>query len=201
MTWCSATRRSSTRSRSWGWPCVPAATLAPAPRVVSTDTRRRRRRRRRLPCALRRTRTRTRSRKRSERRACCGESGPVPHAPRPALRLELTAAAARHPDKSPGQSAERCGELSEPVPCEDPAEEMFIRISKANDACARPAPLCPRTPRALKAAFCLRRLTDPEIRENYEKYGHPVCSLWRGNGAWVLSLTSAGRLRRMGDRP
>ena len=97
--------------------------------------------------------------------------------------------------------AERCGELSEPVPCEDPAEEMFIRISKANDACARPAPLCPRTPRALKAAFCLRRLTDPEIRENYEKYGHPVCSLLRGNGAWVLSLTSAGRLRRMGDRP
>ena len=43
----------------------------------------------------------------------------------------------------------------------------------------------PAHPARVDAAFCLRRLTDPEIRENYEKYGHPVCTL-----AWKRSASS-----------
>ena len=115
----------------------------------------------------------------------------MPHAPRPALRLELTAAAARHPDKSPGQSAERCGELSEPVPCEDPAEEMFIRISKANDACARPAPLCPRTPARVEGCILPAQADGPRNTRKLREIRAPgMLSLaWKRS---VGSLTHVG---------
>lgn len=39
-----------------------------------------------------------------------------------------------HPDKNPGRSEDACSSIGHTVPCDEPAEEMFIRISKANDA-------------------------------------------------------------------
>lgn len=46
----------------------------------------------------------------------------------------------RHPDKNPGSSEDACALIGHTVPCNEAAEEMFIRISKANDACVKPLP-------------------------------------------------------------
>ena len=70
---------------------------------------------------------------------CTWSCGPLGTLPEQWFLLTVTPLP-RHPDKNPGSSEDACALIGHTVPCNEAAEEMFIRISKANDACVKPLP-------------------------------------------------------------